>query len=699
MCYQQELFAQKTPYLQWIKEQEQLNKPAVLGKQIQKLPFFSCKDKIPNSENIDADAVCIFVRSGGMLHDDAEYRLAEVFSDSKETVLAYADEDYRGTLMELYAIKEEEFEEDITAPYRLKNTAYYRGEPWLKPDFSPDTLESFFYIGSIFAIKGDTIQKTIETHGKALSLYELVYWIFMDTIAHHRNPFDKIVHVQEVLYTNDSLPRKDMLECSDKIQKIIENKQEISQRDTQEKVSVIIPSKDNMRVLCKCLETLIRNTQYKNYEIILVDNGSSEEQKAYISSTIEELCRMNAGHEITYLYEKMEFNFSRMCNIGAKAAKGAYLLFLNDDIEILDTNEGRKWLDYLLQHAKKRHVGAVGAKLYYPDKDKNGQYRMQHVGITNMGIGPAHKLGGMLDQGCLYHGHNTMNYNMIAVTAACMLIKRSTFDNAGGFDEEFAVAYNDVELCFRLHQAGLFQVQVNDAMLIHHESLSRGQDTSPEKQKRLQEEKQKLYNKYPSLKNKDPFYHCDLVQWKKDVMYNIGYLYNCDKKTNPQMLNQKDNKKLMLLNKLESADRFRNQLYAQKHKLIGKLYDKLTGYHLHQFHIDSIEQEENIITINGWYVQLNSDNANLLKKLWLIKQTAKGEARCVYEIDISPKLREDAAQLFAGSEYSRRTKNAALSGIQILFDKQDLARGRYRIGILTGKKQLVFLPDKKEVWI
>ncbi len=182
-------------------------------------------------------------------------------------------------------------------------------------------------------------------------------------------------------------------------------------------------------------------------------------------------------------------------------------------------------------------------------------------------------------------------------------------------------------------------------------------------------------------------------------MYNIGYLYNCDKKTNPQMLNQKDNKKLMLLNKLESADRFRNQLYAQKHKLIGKLYDKLTGYHLHQFHIDSIEQEENIITINGWYVQLNSDNANLLKKLWLIKQTAKGEARCVYEIDISPKLREDAAQLFAGSEYSRRTKNAALSGIQILFDKQDLARGRYRIGILTGKKQLVFLPDKKEVWI
>ena len=103
------------------------------------------------------------------------------------------------------------------------------------------------------------------------------------------------------------------------------------------------------------------------------------------------------------------------------------MLFLNDDIEILDTNEGRKWLDYLLQHAKKRHVGAVGAKLYYPDKDKNGQYRMQHVGITNMGIGPAHKLGGMLDQGCLYHGHNTMNYNMIAVTAACMLIKRSTF--------------------------------------------------------------------------------------------------------------------------------------------------------------------------------------------------------------------------------------------------------------------------------
>ena len=143
-----------------------------------------------------------------------------------------------------------------------------------------------------------------------------------------------------------------------------------------------------------------------------------------------------------------------------------------------------------------------------------------------MAIGPAHKLGGLVDQGNLYHGHNLADYDMLAVTAACMLMKKSVFEETGGFDEELAIAYNDVELCFRLYEAGLFQVQANRAVLIHHESLSRGQDTSPEKQKRLAGEKRRLYEKHPALEGNDPFYSPNLVQWKKDVKYSVGYLYD-----------------------------------------------------------------------------------------------------------------------------------------------------------------------------
>ena len=145
---------------------------------------------------------------------------------------------------------------------------------------------------------------------------------------------------------------------------------------------------------------------------------------------------------IQYIYQESEFNFSAMCNLGAKAAKGEYLLFLNDDMEVIEPN----WMKRMLGQAACTHTGAVGAKLYYPGEREQAAYRIQHAGITNMGIGPAHKLAGMEDTGNLYHGRNLLTYNMLAVTAACLMVKKELFLKAGGFDEEFAVAYNDVEI-------------------------------------------------------------------------------------------------------------------------------------------------------------------------------------------------------------------------------------------------------------
>lgn len=748
MSYQQELFAQKTPYLQWLKEQEQRgNQPEALGKHIQTLPFSSCMDTIPCADNMEVDGIYLCVKTNGILTMGAAAEIQRAFLEQKDAVLVYADEDYRGSLKELYGIEDGVFDEEITEPYRYGDAVHYRGNPWFKPDFSPDTLASFFYIGSIFAIRGDAFRETVAEYGKDISFYELVYRIFMRELQKKTEQGRHgIVHLPRVLYTNNNLDEEHSLESSDRIKvlfanqtswkkqaeygnKIMADIYENPSQHAKGKVSVIIPSKDNAQVLYKCIASLNQYTAYHNYELILVDNGSSTEQQMWITRYLDRLKTENAGNafplEITYLYEEMDFNFSKMCNLGARAAKGDYLLFLNDDIEIMDTEQGRKWLDYMLFYAAKCHVGAVGAKLYYPEPERilcetaeteavSGEasglestemkstemksadtkisdrrederkacYRIQHAGITNMGIGPAHKLGGMPDLGCLYHGHNTQNYDMLAVTGACMLMRRSVFEEAGGFDESLAVAYNDVELCFRLYEAGLFNVQVNDAALIHHESLSRGADTSQEKQKRLNIEKQRLYEKHPALKNKDPFYSPNLVQWKKDTDYNTAYLYECDKIAKPRLPGAKEKQAI-----LKQYD-FRRSLSCHC-KPVRKLYDKLKKYHLLQYNIEHIEESDGLIMITGWHLELNRDNADLPKKLWLMDMTRNENYRTVYEFDVMPKLREDVAAVFSEGTHSEKTKNTALSGIQLCFEKTQLHQGSYAIGILTDKKRLI----------
>ncbi|MDE7324405.1 MAG: glycosyltransferase [Lachnospiraceae bacterium] len=691
MQYLQELFAQKTPYLQWLKmQEEELDRQygqlldagrAVSGKQIHRLPFSSCMDCMEDTGDISSDSICLFVKDGGTLSAYAEAVVSEVFSNNADVVFVYADEDYRGSLKALYAIEDDAFA-DIG--YSCSGAADYRGAPWFKPDFSPDTLVSFFYVGSIFAVRGDVVREIIGMHSdkgsNMVSVYELVYYIFMDALSGKR---DRIVHIPKVLYTNDNLGSADRIEHSDKIRNLNESAQ------ANELVSVIIPSKDNAKVLAKCLETLTKYTRYPKYEIIIVDNGSIPEQKMCITGVIETLRKEKAGLVIQYLYQQMEFNFSAMCNMGAQAANGKYLLFLNDDIEVMD-GEGAKWLEYMVKYAKKKHVGAVGAKLYYPLCQKDsGCYKIQHAGITNMGIGPAHKLGGMADVGCLYHGHNTENYDMLAVTAACMLIRRSVFDETGGFDPAFPVAYNDVELCFSLYQKGYFNVQVNDAVLIHHESLSRGQDISPEKTQRLNNEKRRLYDRYPTLQAKDPFYSPNLVQWKKDTAYHTDYLYACDRLVQPQRLCDADRD--VVLRKYG----FRKRLY-ESGTAPGKLYDRMTGYHLLMARLDSIEEDDGTVVINGWFVRRNQDNAEKCAKVWLVSDRKGTDIPLVYAFDILPRLREDVAALFAGDGNGTSlggTRNAALSGIQLRFEKDRLEPGNYQVGIVTDKKQLLYIRD------
>lgn len=690
--YGKNLFEQQTPYLQWLKERkeiQEISKDVIKGKHIAKLPFFSCEDKIeqivtqPIDVLYDIDFV-LFYGANGFLEQKAKYFFAEYFEKHEEVVIAYADEDYLGDLRQFYGEKVKETE--YSYEYQFGETQYYRGEPWFKPDYSPDTLRSFFYFGNIFAIRGAVLADMVAKE-KQLSIYEMVLILI--------EKYNAAGHISEVLFTNEVKMKDTPVEVGRDEKTPIKNESIISKVDTKRisiasciknkensLISIVIPSKDNANILKRCLLTMVEYTDYPYYEIILVDNGSSEKELMCIRELIAQVqedydLKWADAHEpmealsIQHIYQKAEFNFSKMCNLGAKAAKGELLLFLNDDMEIIDSS----WLRGMKEQAKQTHTGAVGAKLYYPKATESESYRIQHVGITNMGIGPAHKLAGMKDEGDLYHGHNTQIYNMLAVTAACLMIKKECFWEVGGFDEELAVAYNDVELCFKLHEKGYFNVQKNDVVLLHHESLSRGHDTSLEKKARLEHEKALLYKKHPLLRNKDPFYSEHLVQWKKDVAYSCNYLYPCDKINKPRLLNKKEIEKL-----------------PKEHH--NKYIRKLTGDNLSMLEIDRAEVsvEDGTVTVQGWYVMRGRDNALLEKKL-LLRNVMNNE---IYEIEIYPMLRYDVEDLFCEDERKAlsRTKNVALAGIQCIMDRNMLECGRYQIGIQVDTRKGFFASGK-----
>lgn len=257
----------------------------------------------------------------------------------------------------------------------------------------------------------------------------------------------------------------------------------------QPKVSIIIPSKDNFLCIQTCLTSIYEKSTYPNFEVLLIDNGSNPENKI----KYEKICK---NYNCTYHYEVMEFNFSKMCNIGAKNAQGEYYLFLNDDTEVLVAD----WLERLTGQASLAHTGAVGAKLYYPEEN-----RIQHIGIVNRIEGPSHYYCGGREIMTDYKMQMDCNYS--AVTGACLMISCDKFNEIGGFDEKLPVAYNDVDLCFKLVEQGYYNVIRNDVQLLHYESVSRGSDMADaKKMERLKRERNTLYKAHPYFEKYDPFF-------------------------------------------------------------------------------------------------------------------------------------------------------------------------------------------------
>ena len=260
-------------------------------------------------------------------------------------------------------------------------------------------------------------------------------------------------------------------------------------------ISVLIPNKDHTDDLDRCLTSLYKNAGYDNFEVIVIENNSTDPAtEAYYQTIPGRFARCRV---VRY---KGAFNFSAINNFGAQFADGEHLLLLNNDIEVLSHD----FLRELLSYSQRPDVGAVGAKLYYPDDT------IQHAGVL-MGIngsaGHSHKSYPRTAVGDMYRLVTTQDY--MAVTGACLMTKTALYRAIGGLDEEkFAVAYNDVDYCLKLWQRGLLNVYTPRAEAYHYESKSRGLDTLSENAKRYEREKANFYAKYQQyIDNYDPYYN------------------------------------------------------------------------------------------------------------------------------------------------------------------------------------------------
>ena len=405
-------------------------------------------------------------------------------------------------------------------------------------------------------------------------------------------------------------------------------------------ISVVILSKDHPELLRNCIGSFLERTflpELREFvEFIVVDNGSSEENRQTIREFLESI-----KAESRYIYRPMAFNFSAMCNAGVREAKGAYILLLNDDVEVIERN----WLRIMLGQAKMPGTGAVGAKLWYP-----GEERIQHAGVTNMHIGPSHKLTTFPDDRTYYYGHNTVAYDMTAVTAACLLVRKSVYEEVGGLDEEMAVAYNDVDFCFKLAEAGYRNVLRNDAVLLHHESASRGiDDLSEEKWHRLIQEKTNLYDKHPLFHKFDPYYSEQLTDNAPD--YHIGYHYPYERLLDTASPEKREGKQ-ELQKALSGAVMLTVERAGKQHKIYL--------------------EEPDIVEAEGWCYMLWEDNC--LFERWLILEPEQGDF--YYKVPVKERLRPDVEEILP------RQKNIALSGFVCRVLKEDIAFGKYRIGML-----------------
>ncbi len=398
---------------------------------------------------------------------------------AKGEFLAFLDHDDELAPTALYeVVKQLNIAKDLDLLYSDEDKideAGHRTEPSFKPCWSPDLLFSTNYINHLTVVRKKLFDEIggLRPGFDGSQDYDLLLRLTERT--------DRIAHIPKILYHWRQIPNSTASSILVKpiayesaqlaLQQALKRRQLAGRMEAlgpgryrichlienEPRVSIIIPTKDKVKLLKACIASIEKKSTYANYEILVVDNNSSElDTRRYFSE-------IKAHHRVVAF--RHPFNWSAINNFAARQCQGEYLLFLNNDVEVAEPT----WLEAMLGHAQRDSVGVVGAKLLYPDRT------IQHAGVM-IGLGGScdHAFKGLRADSTSYLGLADLVRNCSAVTGACMMVRRAIFAAVGGFDENLRMAGGDVDFCFRVRQRGYWVVYTPFAVLYHHESATRG---------------------------------------------------------------------------------------------------------------------------------------------------------------------------------------------------------------------------------
>ena len=437
-----------------------------------------------------------FLDHDDILSQDALFEVVRAINENKNADFIYSDED-----------KIDENNE--------------RFEPYFKPDFSLETLECNNYITHFVVVKKDLLNEV----GCLDSAFNGAQ--DFDFVLRATSKAKNVVHISKILY-HWRVHRQSTAEVADAkpyafeagikvVEKYLERTgKEGTVENGQDvpgiykinykvignpKVSILIPNKDNSKLLKDAINSIIENTTYNNYEIVVIENGSTEKETLKYYDELKDKPKV----KILRIDENGEFNYSRLINLGVKNVDGDFVLQLNNDTKILTKN----WLEMMIGYSQQKEIGAVGGRLYYEDKT------IQHAGII---VGLSGIAGNMLVNlpygEKAYFGREAATRNVAAVTGACLLCRRELYEEVGYMDEEqFKVAFNDVDFCLKLLEKGYRNVYIPYVELYHYESKTRGYEYSKEKEERFNREAENFKNKWKEFLDKgDPYYNVNFTR-------------------------------------------------------------------------------------------------------------------------------------------------------------------------------------------
>lgn len=437
-------------------------------------------------------------------HDDelspqALYRVAEAINKNPDVLFLYSDED-------------------------KINERGWRSEPHFKSSWNAELLRSYNYINHLAVYQRDQLNALggLRVGYEGAQDYDLILR-FTDNVEE-----DQIIHIPEILYHWRKISTSTAYEKAVKPYIADAGKQALADHlsrnrvdaeihtvaeltntfhvhyylQQQPSVSIIIPTRDHCELLQRCISSIREKTSYQDYEIVVINNRSKEHK------TLVYLAELNNIENTRVLSYDNEFNYSALNNFAVSEVQGECICLLNNDTEIISES----WLETMVSHLQQPSIGAVGAQLLYPDNT------LQHAGVIlgiGGGAGHSHKYKDAEKWG--YMARANVTQNLSAVTGACLMVKKKDYVTVGGLDElDFSIAFNDVDLCLKLREAGLKIVYSPHVKLYHFESKSRGLDTASDKLIRFEREKENLKTKWGRLLQRDPYYNPNLSLSRED---------------------------------------------------------------------------------------------------------------------------------------------------------------------------------------